>query len=150
MTSPDPAGPSDRTAASLPGPVPTALRIGVGVIALQALVVVGYALTELVYGAVERSGTAVAVAVFLGAYGVGIGWAAWLVLQCRSSARSPLVLAQLLHLGLAWNMRDEPTTLAAVVLAVSAVLALLALFWRSSHRWLLAGDPDAAGPLQRV
>ncbi|MDQ1103286.1 hypothetical protein [Nocardioides zeae] len=147
MTSPDTV---DPTAAPSPGPVPAALRVGIAVVGLQALVVVGYALTELVYGAVERSGTAVAVAVFLGAYGVGIGWAGWLVLQCRSSARSPLVLAQLLHLGLAWNMRDEPTTLAAVALAGSAVLALVALFWRSSHRWLLDGDPDAAGPSQRV
>lgn len=147
MTSPDTV---DPTAAPAPGPVPVALRLGVGVIGLQTLVVVGYALTELVYGAVERSGTAVAVALFLGAYGVGIGWAAWLLLRCRSSARSPLVLAQLLHLGLAWNMRDEPTTLAGVALAVSAVLALAGLFWRSSHRWLLDGDPEAAGPTRRA
>lgn len=147
MTPPDSV---DPTTEPRPGPVPAALRAGVGVIALQALVVVGYALTELVYGVVERSGTGAAVALFLGAYGVGIGWAAWLVLQCRSSARSPLVLAQLLHLGLAWNARDEPTTLAAIALAVSAVAALLGLFWRSSHRWLLDGDPDAAGPTERV
>ncbi|MDT9593704.1 hypothetical protein RDV89_11540 [Nocardioides zeae] len=138
------ASPTPEPAASTPSdpPVPTTLRVATVAVAVQALVAVGLAVSELGFGAFEGSGTAVAVAVFLGAYGVGLGWAARLLHRGRLSARSPLVLAQLLHLGIAWNMRSAPLTAYAVALAALAVLTLAALLARPSTRFLLAGEED--------
>ena len=56
----------------------------------------------------------------------------------ESWARSPVVLAQLLQLGVAWSFRQEPTTWVAVALAV---VAWAAMWLASSEQWpvLLGG-----------
>lgn len=111
---------------------------------LQALAVVAYAVAEIGYGVVGLSGMAVAVGVFLGAYGVAIGWAVRLLLQRRSSARAPLVLAQLLHLCLAWNAREAPLTAYAAAAAVWSALTLVALLWPATTRDLADPEEGAA------
>ena len=44
----------------------------------------------------------------------GLAWCAWSLWKARRWARGPVVMAQLIQLGLAWNFRDAPTTLLAV------------------------------------
>ncbi|MFW6775615.1 hypothetical protein ACOACO_15130 [Nocardioides sp. CPCC 205120] len=132
------------------GPLPLAMRLGAALVGLQALAVLGFALTELGYGVVEREGLAIAVALFLGAYGAGLVAGAVLLLRRRSSARSPLVLAQLLHLGIAWNMRDAPTTPVAVALAAGSVAALVLLMWPSTTAVLMAAEGGTGEEPDRV
>ncbi|MDF9715435.1 hypothetical protein INN71_04245 [Nocardioides sp. ChNu-153] len=132
------------------GPLPLAMRLGAVLVGLPALAVLGFALTELGYGVVEREGMAVGVALFLGAYGGGLVAGAVLLLRRRSAARSPLVLAQLLHLGIAWNMRDAPTTPVAIALAASALSALVLLMWPSTTAVLMAADGGAGEEPDRV
>lgn len=136
-------GPASDDAEPAVPPLPRSVLVAAGAVALQALVFVGYAVSELGYAAFERSGTAVAVAAFLGAYGIALGFAIAGLLRRRLAARAPLVLGQLLHLGLAWNMRDAPLTYVAIALTAVSFVALAGLFAPATTRMLLAAeDPD--------
>jgi len=57
-------------------------------------------------------------------YGAGLTVAAWALLRARSWARAPVVLAQLIQLGVAWSFRGGASTAVAVALAVVAILVL--------------------------
>lgn len=132
-----PSTPSDASAGAARTPI--SLWAAVVLVGAQGAAVLVYAASELVYGVWERSGMAMAVALFLGAYGAGLGAAAWFLLKRRSSARAPIVLAQLLHLGIAWNARGEPLTPYALAAAWLSALTLLAVMWPSTTRVLSAG-----------
>ena len=56
----------------------------------------------------------VTTAVFFAVYGAALLLCAWSVHRGQSWARSPIVLAQLIQLGLAWSFRGGDTTLVAV------------------------------------
>ena len=57
---------------------------------------------------------------FFLAYGVGLLVCAWALSRGQSWARSPVVLAQLIQLGVAWSFRGGGTTGVAIALAVVA------------------------------
>ncbi|MFE6645358.1 hypothetical protein ACFVJS_02265 [Nocardioides sp. NPDC057772] len=63
--------------------------------------------------------TAVAGGMFFLLCAAGIGWCAFMIWRLESWSRAPLVLVQLIVLGLAWNLRED--------LAISGGLALVAL-----------------------
>ncbi|WP_340540711.1 hypothetical protein [Nocardioides sp. GXZ039] len=91
------------------------------------------------------SGAASAVGIFLGAYGLGLLAAAWGLWQVNGWARGPILITQLVQLGIAWNLRDMP--LLALGLTVVAV-ATLALVLVPSSRLALERegrpeDPDS-------
>ncbi len=65
--------------------------------------------------------------VFFLAYGVGLMFCAWGMNTVRPWSRGPVLLAQLIWLGLAWNFRDGSTLPVAIGLAVIAVLVLAGL-----------------------
>lgn len=101
---------------------------------LAACVVVVQGLFAVVFGAVEalsitsaRAVMGVTTALFFVAFGVGMLFCAWGLRKVRSWARGPVMLAQLMSLGLAWNFRGGDTTWISVVLAVPAVLGLIGM-----------------------
>ena len=65
-------------------------------------------------------------AFFLGA-GVALGWCAWSLWKARRWARGPVVMAQLIVLGLAWNLRPEATRTVSIALAVVGVVVIAGL-----------------------
>jgi len=71
---------------------------------------------------------------FFTAYAAGLLLCAWQVNRCTPWARSPLVLAQLIQLGIAWGFRDTPTV--AIGLAAVAAIVLAGLFHPASMRAL--------------
>ncbi|MCW2758203.1 MAG: hypothetical protein JWO46_1949 [Nocardioidaceae bacterium] len=71
-------------------------------------------------------------AVFFAAYGVALMVCAWGMNRSRSWSRGPVLLAQLIWLGMAWSFRGSPTTVFAVVLAVVAVLVLAGMLQPAS------------------
>jgi hypothetical protein len=74
----------------------------------------------------DRVGLGVAATLFLLLVAAGLLWAAWRVAEGDAWARSPLVFAQLIQLGLAWNFRGDPVWLSfAVAVPAVAVLACL-------------------------
>ena len=76
----------------------------------------------------------------MGALLVGCGW--W-VTHGQIWARGPLLMAQLISLGLAWNLRSGQTTLIAVAIAVVALIVIAGLLHPASLDALNSETPDS-------
>jgi hypothetical protein len=113
-------------------PNPAPLVVAASLVVVEALVLLGYAVLELVNISSGRAALALTTSVFFAAYGALLIAAALAVTRGRSWARSPIVLAQLIQLGVAWSFRGGDTTLVAAGLAVVAVVVLAGLLAPSS------------------
>lgn len=82
----------------------------------------------------------VTTALFFLVYGGALGWFAWMLLRLRSWTRAPVVLAQLIWLGVAWNFRGGTTTVVSAVLVVVAVVVLAGIFHPHSLRAVEEAD----------
>jgi hypothetical protein len=127
-----PHRPDDHTSEPAPSPPsrpaapPTPLRVAVALVGLQGLTLVVLAVLELVHLTGGRLTMGVTTAVFFLGYGAALLLCGYGLLRLVSWARSPVVLAQLIQLGLAWSWRGTPAV--AVALAVVAVATLAGLF----------------------
>ncbi len=74
--------------------------------------------------------------VFFLLYGGTLGWCAWQLRRCQSWARSPVVFAQLIQLGVAYSFWGDPTTAIAIALAVTALLVIAGALHPQSLRAL--------------
>lgn len=95
---------------------------------VEALVVVGYAALLLASIHASRLPMGLTNAAFFALYGVALGVFALALARLRSWARAPVVLAQLIQLGLAWGLWGGGSHVAAVVVAVVGVLVLAGIF----------------------
>ena len=119
---------------------PIFLLVAAAVVGVQAVVLAVWGILEFVrIGGSASAGSAAAAGVFFLLCGGALGACAWGLFRLGSWARAPIVLAQLLVLGLAWNARHTATVL-AVVLAVVAVVALVCIFHPASLDALSAED----------
>ena len=73
----------------------------------------------------------------------GLGLCAWALWGLQSWARAPIVLAQFIELGLAWDSRHAAPAL-AIALAALAVVALGCVFHPRSIAALSAADNPQA------
>lgn len=112
---PVPAGP-DR--------LPPPLTVAASVVAVEGGILVLLGLVELVSLSTTRLAMGVTTAGFFAVYGGGLLLCAWQLMRRASWARSPIVLAQLIQLGLAWSFRGGGTTWLAAALAVSALVVV--------------------------
>jgi hypothetical protein len=64
---------------------------------------------------------------FFLAYGIGLMVCAWGMNTVRPWSRGPVLLSQLIWLGLAWNLRTGSTLPVAIALVVVAALVLAGL-----------------------
>ena len=80
------------------------------------------AVLELFSVSSDRVGLGVSTTAFLLIIAGGLLWAAWRVVEGDAWARSPLVLAQLIQLCLAWNFRGDPAWLAPTIALPAAVV----------------------------
>lgn len=80
------------------------------------------ALVEIVSVSGARLTMGLTTAVFFLGYGAGLLLCAWQLTRRASWARSPVILAQLIQLGLAWSFWGGDTILVAVALAVVALV----------------------------
>jgi hypothetical protein len=127
----------------VPGPDrPSPLVAAAALAAVEGLLVLVYAVLEAANVHADRAVMGVTTSVFFAALGLGLMACAWYLLLGRSWARSPVVVAQVLSLGLAWNFVGGATTWLAVVLAVVAVVVLAGLLHPASME-ALGGHSDA-------
>jgi hypothetical protein len=122
--------PSDTATPTRRPPVP--LLVGAGVGALEGGAFLVYAVLELLNTGAARLVMGATTAVFFAAYGALLVVCAWRVTRLDLWARSPLVLAQMLHLGLAWSFRSSPTTAVALVLLGVSTVVLVGLLHPAS------------------
>ncbi len=98
--------------------------VAVFVIGFEALAYVVFGLVTIASFAAGEAASTIGIGVFLAAYGVAQLYAGRMLVQWRSWARGPLVFTQLIQLGLAWGLRDSEQPWLAVVMAVTAGVAL--------------------------
>jgi hypothetical protein len=123
-----------------PGSKPAPLLVAALLTALEGLVLLAYAVLEAFNVSADRAAVGVTTSAFFAAYGGLLLLCAWSVTRGRSWARSPIVLAQLIQLGVAWSFRGGGTTLLAAAIAVVALLVLVGLLTPSSVAALADGD----------
>ena len=111
---------------------PPPLVVAAALVAVEGLLVLAYGVLEAADVHADRAAMGVTSAVFFLALGAGLIWFAWLVLQGRAWARSPIVVAQVLFLGIAWSFRGGSTTWVAVGLALVALVVLVGMLHPAS------------------
>ena len=122
---------------------PPPLVVAASLVVVEGLLLLGYAVLELFSVSSGRVAVALTTAVFFAAYGALLLACAWAVHRGRSWGRSPIVLAQLIQLGLAWSFRGGDTTAAAVAMAVVALVVIAGMLAPSSVDFLQgAGEEE--------
>jgi hypothetical protein len=111
---------------------PAPLVVAASLVAVEGVVLVALAILELASLSSQRLTMGVTTAGFFAVYGAALLLVAWSVHRGHSWARSPIVLAQLIQLGIAWSFRGGDTTLVAVALAVVALVVVLGLLHPAS------------------
>jgi hypothetical protein len=99
---------------------------------IEGLVLVFYAVVELFNLSSARLTMGLTTSVFFLLYGVAVMGSAWGVTRGSSWARSPIVLAQFIQLGLAFSFWGHGTTPIAIGLGVTAVVVLVGLLHPAS------------------
>ncbi|QNN51940.1 hypothetical protein [Nocardioides mesophilus] len=112
--------------------MPTALLVAAAVAAVEALLLAVYGVAELVALSGDRLTMGLSTSVFFLGYAAGLAFCAWAVTRGSSWARAPIVLAQLIQLGVAWSFRGGSSTPLSVLLAVLALVVLAGLLHPAS------------------
>jgi hypothetical protein len=127
------------TLTPLPG-TPRPLVVAAALAALQGLFLLGYGVLEIGSVSSGRVTMGLTTAVFFLLCGLGLTWGAWALTHGRSIARSPILLAQLIQLGLAYNFWDSGSRLVAAILALVGVSVIVGLVHPASMAALESGD----------
>ena len=116
--------------------MPPPLAVAAALVAVEAFLLLVLAVLELANLRSIRLTMGVTTTVFFLVAAAGLVWCAWSLWKARRWARGPVVMAQLIQLGLAWNFRDAPTTLVAIGLAVVALVVIAGLLHPATTRVL--------------
>ena len=120
---PDPTTRSPYSRHGTPAP----LAVAAGLTFVEGVLTLIFGLGEAVSIDSDRLVMGLTTAVFFMAYGVVLLVCAWGMNTLRSWSRGPVLLAQLIWLGLAWNFRSGETMPIAIGLLVVAVIVLAGL-----------------------
>ena len=101
-------------------------------VGIEGLLVLAYAVAEAADLHTDRVAMGLTTAAFFAALGVALVICAWFVSRGSAWARSPIVVAQLMFLGLAWNFVGGTTTWISVVLGLVAGVVLVGLLHPAS------------------
>ena len=127
---------------------PAPLTVAAALVGVEAVLLVVYGVVESTVTRSEAAAMGITTTLFFLVYGAGLGYCAWKLSRLQSWARAPVVLGQLIQLGVAWSFRGGGGTVVALVLAGLAVLVLAGIFHPASLAALAErGDdePDGAG-----
>ena len=112
--------------------VPAPLKVAASLTAVEAVLLLIYAVVELFSISPGKAAVTLTTAAFFALYGAALLICAWGLVGGRSWARSPVVLAQLIQLGVAWSFRGGDTTVVAVVLALVALIVVAGILHPAS------------------
>jgi hypothetical protein len=131
----DDAGPS----------APAPLVVAAALVAVEGLLLLGYGVLEAAHIEGDRAAMGVTTAAFFALLGGLLIAGAWLVIHGHAWPRSPIVVAQVMFLGLAWSFRGGGTTWVAIGLALVSVVVLVGLLHPASIDALTDADPSDRG-----
>jgi hypothetical protein len=115
---------------------PAPLVVAASLTAVEGLVIGILGVVELFSLSSGRVTMGLTTGVFFAAYAGALVFFAFQLTRGTPWVRSPVVLAQLIQLGLAWNFRGGSTLPVAVGLAIVSVVVLAGLFHPASMRAL--------------
>ncbi len=95
--------------------------------AIEAFVLAGLGVLELANLRSVRLTMGLTTSVFFLVAAAGLAWCAWSLWSVRRWARGPVVMAQLIQLGLAWNLWAGSTKPLSAGLAVVALVVIAGL-----------------------
>jgi hypothetical protein len=121
------------------------IRGGAALVALEGLALLVLAIAALVTLTSDRLVLGATNAAFFCAYGVGLAVCARGLVRLRSWSRGPVVLAQLIQLGIAWSFVGRSTAWLSVLLAVPAALVLAVVLAPSTTSALYGGESADGG-----
>ncbi len=101
---------------------PPPLTAAASLVTVQAVVLLILAVLETANLSDERRSLGLSTTVFFAAYGVVLLAAAWGLYRRAGWSRGPVLITQLIMLGLAWNLRDQ--VVVALALAAFALIVL--------------------------
>lgn len=99
---------------------------------IEGLGLVAYAVLELFSVSSTRMVMGLTTSAFFLMYGAGLIWCAWAVTHSQVLARSPILLAQLIQIGIAYNLWGGDTRPVAMALGVVAVAVIVGLLHPAS------------------
>jgi hypothetical protein len=120
---PDPTTRSPYSAHGTPAP----LAAAAGLTFIEGVLTFLFGVTEAVSIDSDRLVLGLTTSLFFLAYGAGLIACAWGMNTLRPWSRGPVLLAQLIWLGLAWNFRSGSTLPFAIGLGVMAAIVLAGL-----------------------
>jgi hypothetical protein len=120
---PDPTTRSPYSPHGTPAPLATAA----GLTLIEGILTVLFGLTELISLDSDRLAMGLTTSLFFLAYGAMLIVCAWGMNTLRPWSRGPVLLAQLIWLGLAWSFRTGDTLPLAIGFAIVAVVVLAGL-----------------------
>lgn len=135
--------PADEDQSGTPTVPSRPLQLAVALVAVEVLVLLGLAVGELLSVDSDRPAVGITTALFFVLYAAGLAVAARGLWRLRSWSRGPLVLAQLIQLGVAWSFYGNSTVWLAVLVALPAAV-VLAIIFRPSTTEALYGLPAPA------
>jgi hypothetical protein len=100
--------------------------------AVQGVLLLAYGVLEAANVHADRAAMGITTSLFFAVLGLCLVTFAWLVVRGRPWARSPIVVAQVMFLGLAWSFLGGATTWVSVVLAVGSAVVLIGLLHPAS------------------
>jgi lipoprotein signal peptidase len=100
---------------------------------------VAFAVAEVANVDTHHPSTGLTTAAFFLLYAVGLAACARGLTHLNSWCRGPIVLAQLIELGVAWSFVGQETTWVAVLLAIPAIVVLVIMFSPSTTEALYGG-----------
>jgi len=106
---------------------PAPLVVSASLAAVEGLVLALLGIVEVVSWESDRAVMNVTTTIFFLAAAAALLACAVGVWRGSSVARAPIVMFQLIGLGVAWSFRQTPTTLVAIVIAVVAVVTIAGL-----------------------
>jgi len=113
------------TGAQPPRRRPFTIVMAAALLALEALIGLGYAAIEVGQVRMSRAAVGVGVAILMAGFGLLLLVVARGVFRGRRWSRGPAVATQLILLPIAWSFRGGVTTWVSVALAVLAIAVLI-------------------------
>ena len=108
-------------------PVPAPLVVAASLAGVEAVLLATLGVLELASLRLARLTMGATTAIFFVAAAAGLAWCAWSLWRVRRWARGPVVMTQLICLGLAWNYWGGQTKPVSVALALVALVVIAGL-----------------------
>jgi hypothetical protein len=125
-------------------PVPAPLVVAASLAGVEAVILASLGILELASLRLARLTMGATTALFFVAAAAGLGWCAWALWRVRRWARGPVVMTQLICLGLAWNYWGEGTKPISIGLALVALVVIAGLLHPESTAALEADARSGA------